>query len=115
MDGMEPDKPSLLRRVLAVVVIGIVAVIALRIAFGVVAGLVTAALWVIVLVALVGAVLWARSTLKSSKASKAAKAAEPERQVSRAQDHALPAAPVDDAVAAEMARITQQLKEQGRR
>jgi len=51
------------RRVLAVLVLVLVAVVAIRL----VVGLVSALLWIVVVVALVAAGLWARSTLKSAK------------------------------------------------
>ena len=95
----------MLRRVLAILVLVIVAIVAIRIAFGVVAGLVTAFLWIAVIVALVAAVLWARSTLKGSKKDRSVKGS-PSREVA--------AAPAEDPIEAEMRKITEQLREQGR-
>jgi type VI protein secretion system component VasK len=105
MDVMDSARPSLLKRVLAVVLLLVVAIVALRLVVGVVAGLVTAALWIFVLVALAVAVLWARSTLKSAKR---------ERRVKRSPAGEV-TAPAEDPVAVEMRRITEQLREQGRR
>jgi uncharacterized protein (DUF58 family) len=107
MVDMEPSGPSLLRRAAAILVLLLVAVLAVRLAFGVVAGLVTAALWIGLVVALVAAALWARSTLKSAGRKRAVKREPAAREVS-AGSH-------EDAVAAEMRRITEQLREQGRR
>jgi MFS superfamily sulfate permease-like transporter len=96
----------MLRRVLAVVVLVLVAVVAIRLVVGVVVGLVSAVLWILVIAALVSAGLWARSTLKSGKR---------ERSVRRGSSPEVIAAPPEDAVAVEMRRITEQLREQGRR
>jgi beta-lactamase regulating signal transducer with metallopeptidase domain len=92
------------RRVLAVLVLVLVAVVAIRL----VVGLVSAVLWILVVAALVAAGLWARSTLRSAKrrhgvTPPSSSAAE------------LAAAPGEDPVAVEMRRITEQLREQGRR
>ena len=103
---MDPSKPSLLRRVLAIAILVLVAVVAIRLAVGLVAGLITAVLWIIVVVALVAAGLWARSTLRSGKR---------ERTVKRRSSSEAIAAPPEDPVAVEMRRITDQLREQGRR
>jgi MFS superfamily sulfate permease-like transporter len=91
-----------LRRVLAVLVLVLVAVVAIRLVVGLVVGVVSAVLWILVVAALVAAGLWARSTLKSGEPSSSS-AAE------------LEAAPGEDPVAVEMRRITEQLREQGRR
>jgi hypothetical protein len=104
---MEPAKPSLLRRVLAILVLVLVAAVAIRLLVGVVAGLVTAVLWILVAVALVAAGLWARSTLKSTKRRSGVKPPP--------SSATLEAAPGEDPVAVEMRRITEQLREQGRR
>jgi membrane protein required for beta-lactamase induction len=104
---MDPDKPSLLRRVLAIVVLLVVAAVALRLVVGFVSGLITALLWVVVLAVLVGGALWARSTLKSGKRQRAVKPQEaPAAELAGSHE---------DRVAAEMRRIEQQLREQGRR
>jgi membrane protein required for beta-lactamase induction len=96
------------RRVLAVLVLIFVAVVAVRLVVGLVVGLVSALLWIVVVVALVAAGLWARSTLKSAKRRRGVKP----RPSSAAE---LTAAPGEDPVAVEMRRITEQLREQGRR
>jgi Regulatory signalling modulator protein AmpE len=103
---MDPDKPSLLRRVVAIVVLLVVAAVALRLVVGFVSGLITALLWVVVLAVLVGGALWARSTLTSGKRRRAVKQQAPAADL---------AASHEDRVAAEMRRIEQQLREQGRR
>ncbi len=98
----------MLRRVLAVLVLALVAVVAIRLVVGLVVGVVSAVLWILVVAALVAAGLWARSTLKSAKhrhgvTPPSSSAAE------------LAAAPGEDPAAVEMRRITEQLREQGRR
>jgi uncharacterized membrane protein len=103
---MDSAKPSMLRRVLAVLVLVLVAAVAVRLAVGFVVGLVSAVFWILVVVALVVAVLWARSTLKSGKR---------ERTVKRSSTKEVTAAPAEDPVAVEMRRLTEQLREQGRR
>ena len=69
-------------------------------------GAISAVLWIVVLVALVAAVLWARSTLKSAKK---------ERPVKRGNRSQVAAPPTEDPVEIEMRKITEQLREQGRR
>jgi hypothetical protein len=101
---MESPQSSLASRLLAIVVLLVVAVVAVRLAFGVIAGLVSAVLWLAVLVALVVGVLWARRTLKGGR---------------RPREIEQPAAPTlgathEDRVAAEMERIREQLRQQGR-
>ena len=93
------------RRVLAVLVLVLVAIVAIR----VVVGLVSALLWIVVVAALVAAGLWAWSTLRSAKRRRGVK------PPSSSSSGELPAAPGEDRVAAEMRRITEQLREQGRR
>jgi hypothetical protein len=99
---MDESKPSFLSRILAILVLVIVAVIALRLAIGAVAGLVTAVLWIGVVVALVAGALWARRTLKGGKRQRSVETS--------------PAAPLtyEDKVDAEMQRIQEQLRNQGR-
>ena len=92
------------RRVLAVLVLVLVAVVAIR----VVIGLVSALLWIVVVAALVAAGLWAWSTLRSAKRRRGVKPPS-------SSSGELAAAPGEDRVAAEMRRITEQLREQGRR
>jgi membrane protein required for beta-lactamase induction len=104
---MDPVKPSLLRRVLAILVLVLVAAVAIRLVVGLVAGVISAVVWILVVAALVGAGLWARSTLKSAKRSHGVK------PPSSATE--LAAAPSEDPGAVELRRITEQLREQGRR
>jgi hypothetical protein len=99
----------MLKRVLAILVLVLVAVVAIRLVVGLVVGLVSAVLWVVVVAALVAAGLWARSTLKSG--AKRRRGVKPPSS-SAAE---LAAAPGEDPVAVEMRRITEQLREQGRR
>lgn len=94
------------RRVLAVLVLLIVAALAIRLAVGLVVGAVMAVLWIVILVALVAAGLWARSTLKGAKRNRAVK---------RGPGNTVAAAPAEDPIEAEMRRINEQLREQGRR
>jgi UPF0716 family protein affecting phage T7 exclusion len=103
---MDPAKPSLLKRALAILVLLVVAAVALRLVVGFVSGLITALLWIVVVAVLVGGALWARSTLKSGKRQRAVKPQAPAAEL---------AASHEDLVAAEMRRIEQQLREQGRR
>ena len=95
----------MLRRVIAILVLVIVAVVAIRLAVGLVAGAISAVLWIVVLGALVVGALWARSTLKSAKR---------ERAVKRGGAGEVTSRPDEDPVAVEMRRITEQLREQGR-
>jgi arginine exporter protein ArgO len=97
---MDESKPSLLSRILAVLVLVIIAVIAVRLAIGAVAGLIQAVLWIGVVVALVAGALWARRTLKGGTRQRSVEAS--------------PAAPItyEDKVEAEMARINEQLRQQ---
>ena len=94
------------KRVLAVLVLVVVAVIAIRLAVGLVVGAVTAVFWIAVVVALAVGALWARSTLKSAKK---------ERAVKRGGGRELAATPAEDPIEAEIRRINEQLREQGRR
>jgi hypothetical protein len=96
------------RRALAVLVLVLVAVVAIRVVVGLVVGVVSAVLWILVVVALVAAGLWAWSTLRAVGHRRGVR----ERATSPTE---LTAAPGEDAVAAEMRRITEQLREQGRR
>ena len=60
---MDQAKPSLARRVLAVVVLVIAAIVLFRIALG----FLTAVFWIAVLLVLLVAALWAYSTLKAGR------------------------------------------------
>jgi hypothetical protein len=106
MTGMEPDRPSFLRRAVAVAILLVIAIIALRLVVGIVTGLITAALWIIVAAALIGGVLWARSVLKSGKREK--------RVEGPATSELRPQAG-EDPVDYEIRKITEQLRTQGRR
>jgi hypothetical protein len=94
---MDESKPSLLSRLLAILVLVVVAVIALRLAIGAVAGLVQAFLWIAVVIALVGAGLWARRTLKGGGRKRAVEPAAP------------PALTYEDKVEAEMRKISEEM------
>ena len=94
------------KRVIAVLVLLVAAVIAIRLAVGLVVGAISAVFWIVVVVALVAGVLWARSTLKSAKK---------ERAVKRGSGREVAAAPPEDPIEAEIRRINEQLREQGRR
>src|SRR3954451_19979686 len=102
---MDSEKPSMVRRALAVLVLVVVAVVALRLAVRFGAGVVSAVFWVVVVVVLIVAALWARSMLKSARC---------ERRVKPSSAPEV-SAPEEDPVAVEMRRITEQLREQGRR
>ena len=96
----------MLRRVIAILVLVLVAAVAIKLVVGLVVGVVTAVLWIVVVAALAAAGLWAWSTLKSGKR---------EPTVKRGSSPEVVAAPPEDPVAVEMRRITEQLREQGRR
>ena len=96
----------MLRRALAILVLVLVALVAMRLAVGVVVGLVSAVMWIVVIAALAAGGLWARSTLKSAKNR---------RRVKPQSSPSCRSAPREDPVAVEMRRITEQLREQGRR
>ena len=102
---MDSQKPSMVKRALAVLVLVVVAVLALRLAVGFVVGVVSAVFWIVVVAVLIVAALWARSTLKSTRG---------QRRVKRSSAPAV-SAPEEDPVAVEMRRITEQMREQGRR
>ncbi len=88
------------KRALGAVLIVIVAIIAFRLVVGFVTGL----LWIAALVALVAGGLWVRSTLKSARRR---------RELDREARPAVPASS-EDRVAAEIERISEQLREQQR-
>jgi hypothetical protein len=90
-----------LKRVIAVLVLLVVAAVAVKL----VVGFIASVLWIIALVALAIAALWAWSTIKSTKAN---------RTVKPSPTKDLTAAPTEDPVAVEMRRISEQLREQGR-
>ena len=57
---------------MAIAVLVLAAVVAIRLIFGFVAGIISAALWILVVVALVVAALWARDRRRSPRAASAA-------------------------------------------
>jgi hypothetical protein len=101
---MDSERP-LLTRVVAIVVLVVAAAIAIRLVVGFVAGILSAVLWIVCVVAIVAAFLWARSVLKAPRRSRAVK---------RSSAKEVAAAPPEDPVAAEMRKLTDQLREQGR-
>ena len=102
---MDPEKRPLLSRVIAIVVLVIAAAIAIRLVVGFVAGIISALLWIVAVVAIVVALLWARSVLKAPRRS---------REVKRSSRKEVAPPPAEDPVAAEMRKLTDQLREQGR-
>ena len=64
---MESSGSSLGRRAVAVLVLVVVAAIALKLLIGFLAGIVAFVFWIVVIVALVAAFLWARRTLRSPR------------------------------------------------
>jgi cytochrome c-type biogenesis protein CcmH/NrfF len=94
-----------MQRALAIAVLVLVAIVAIRLAVGAVVGFVTALLWIGVLVALVAGGVWAWSTLRSG------------RKRRDVEDSSKPALPMthEDRVDAEIQRISEQLRSQGRR
>ena len=103
--GVESSRPSIFSRLLAIVALLLVAVIAVRLAFGFIAGLVTAVLWIGVAVALVAAVVWARRTLARGRR---------ERPIEEAPAPQVTASTHEDRVAVEMERIREEMRRQGR-
>jgi hypothetical protein len=95
---MESSSPSLVSRVLAILVLVVIAVVAVRLAIGVVTGLITAVLWVVVLAALVAGGLWARRTWKGGRRERPVEA------------RPAPALTHEDRVEAEMRKITEELQ-----
>lgn len=102
---MDSEKPSLLRRAIAVLVLVVVAVVAIRLVVGFVAGILSTLLWIVTAVVLVAALLWARSQLKAGKR---------ERRIETPGYPAELGATPEDRVAAEMRRIQEQLRERSR-
>jgi uncharacterized protein (DUF58 family) len=93
------------RRLLALVVLLIVALVAIRLVVGAVIGLVHAVLWIAILVALVGATFWAWRTLSSARRP---------RKVEDQRSPAVQAGPAVDPIEVEMRKITEELRKQGR-
>ena len=104
---MNDAKPSLVRRALAVLVLVVVAIIAFRLLLGVI----SAVFWIVALVAVLVAGLWAWSTLRSAKRGRSEKR---ERTVEPSPAAAVTARPQEDRVEAEMLKLKQQLRDQGR-
>jgi len=100
----------MLKRAIAILVLVAVAIIAIRIAVGIVVGFVSAIFWIVVVIALVVAALWARSTLKSARKGRGEK----KRSEVAAPAPGAIAARQEDPVEVEMRRIREQLREQGR-
>jgi uncharacterized membrane protein YbhN (UPF0104 family) len=94
-----------MQRALAIAVLVLVAIVAIRLAVGAVVGFVTALLWIGVLVALVAGGVWAWSTLRSGRRRREVKDSS---KPSLAMTH-------EDRVDAEIQRISEQLRSQGRR
>jgi ABC-type nickel/cobalt efflux system permease component RcnA len=101
---MDESKPSLARRALAVLVLVVVAVVA----FKIVLGAIYAVFWIAAVVAAIVAGLWAWSILRSGRRERPKKR---ERSVKPASAAPLPPA---DRVEAEMLKLKQQLRDQGR-
>jgi membrane protein implicated in regulation of membrane protease activity len=93
------------RRLLAVVVLLIVALVAIRIVVGAVIGLVHAVLWIAVLAALLVATFWAWRTLSSGRRP---------REVKERGSREVQAGPAVDPIEVEMRKITEELRKQGR-
>jgi uncharacterized protein (DUF58 family) len=98
-------RSSLGRRALAVLVLVIVAILAVRIVIGVI----SAVFWMVALVVLALAAVWAATTLRSAGRQRAEK-----RSVRPAAAHTLPVATHEDRVEAEVRKLREQLREQGR-
>ena len=64
-DGIRASPPA--QTGVAVLVLVVVAVVALRLAFGFVVGVVSAVFWIVVVAELIVAALWARTTLRSAR------------------------------------------------
>jgi hypothetical protein len=98
---MDDAKPSLTKRALAAVVLVVVAIVALR----AVLGFISAIFWLVAIVALLIAGVWAVSTLKAGGR---------ERRVKRSS--ATPVAPPsqEDRVDAQLRQLREQLRDQGR-
>jgi hypothetical protein len=103
--GVQSSRPSFVSRLLAIVALLLVALIAVRLAFGFVVGLVSTILWIGVVVALVAAVVWARSTLKRGRR---------EREIEPPATRQVTPPTHDDRVAVEMERIREEMRRQGR-
>jgi uncharacterized protein (DUF58 family) len=93
------------RRLLALVVLLLVAIVAIRLVVGAVIGLVHAVLWIAILVALLVATIWAWRTLSSARKP---------REVKERGSREVQAGPAVDPIEVEMQKITEELRKQGR-
>jgi uncharacterized protein YqfA (UPF0365 family) len=100
---MDDARPSLARRALAAVILVVVAILAVRI----VVGFLSAVFWIVALAVLAVAAVWAVTTLKSGARRR-------EKRVDPVRTAEIPGASHEDRVAAELARLQQQLRDQGR-
>ena len=108
---MESERPSLANRAIAIVVLVVVALIAIRLAIGLVVGAISAVFWLIVVVAAVIGFFWARGTLRAAKRDRQDRR---ERTVRKPDSKAVTARPAEDPVEAQMRQIKEQLRDQGR-
>jgi hypothetical protein len=102
-------RPSLLRRLLAAVVLVIVAVIAIQL----VIGAIKAIFWFVALVVLVVAALWAWATLRSGGGRDRGRGRDRGVKPTSTGGSVAPAA-YEDRVEAQMREIQEQLRKQGR-
>jgi membrane protein implicated in regulation of membrane protease activity len=93
------------RRLLAIVILLLVAILAIRIVVGAIIGLVHAVLWIAILAALVVATIWAWRTLSSGRKP---------REVKESGSREVERGPAVDPIEAEMRKITEELRKQGR-
>ena len=93
------------RRLLAIVVLLIVALVAIRLVVGAVLGLVHAVIWIALLAALVVATFWAWRTLSGARKP---------RTVKESGSRDVQAGPAVDPIEVEMRKITEELRKQGR-
>jgi len=93
------------RRLLAIVILLLVAIVAIRLVVGAVIGLVHAVLWIAILVALVAATFWAWPTLRSDRGT---------RDVKQIGSGEVERGPAVYPIEVEMQKITEELRKQGR-
>ena len=93
------------RRLLAIVVLVLIAIVAIRLVVGAVIGLVHAVLWIAILVALLVATIWAWRTLSSGRKP---------REVKESGSREVQRGPAVDPIEVEMQKITEELRKQGR-
>jgi membrane protein implicated in regulation of membrane protease activity len=93
------------RRLLAMVILLLVAIVAIRLVVGAVIGLVHAVLWIAILAALVVATFWAWRTLSSARRP---------REVKQSGTREVQRGPAVDPIEVEMRKITEELRKQGR-